>query len=227
MTEQHSRIEASNRDAQGLIFRLQATTTLDEYNKALAVVEKQFPGVRIRSVNGQRQTQSAAEYLRALHPGCWTKFGNCALDPEEISAVEVQWKQARSYGAFCPLFAGRTTSAVEGQNNALLLGGVRDCRVMEALVLFCNLAVETLNDMKKKAKKWLAAKHTVTHRTKAMFDKQVWGAAACTVRKSTDSIYLVNDLVRSMDKLDQDEGEFHARSGEEEEQNNGVPSPST
>ncbi|KAE9017450.1 hypothetical protein PR003_g13843 [Phytophthora rubi] len=88
---------------------------------------------------------------------------------------------------------------------------------MQALVLFCKLAVETLNDKKKKAKKWLAAKHTVTPRAKAMFDKQVWGAAACTVRKSTDSIYLVDDLVRSMYKLDLDDGEFNARSAEEEE----------
>ncbi|EGZ24888.1 hypothetical protein PHYSODRAFT_444722, partial [Phytophthora sojae] len=110
-------VEPNIDNIKGLIFRLQATTT---------------------------QTQSAAEYLRALHPGSWTKFGNCALDPEEIFAVEIQWKQARSYGAPCALFAGRTTSAVEGQNNALLLGGVRDCQVLEALVLFCNLAVETL-----------------------------------------------------------------------------------
>ncbi|KAE8997729.1 hypothetical protein PR003_g21907 [Phytophthora rubi] len=88
---------------------------------------------------------------------------------------------------------------------------------MEALVLFCNLAVETLDDKKKKAKKWLAAKHTVTPRAKAMFDKQVWGAAACTVRKSTDSIYLVDDLVRIMDQLDLYEGEFNARSAEVEE----------
>ncbi|KAL3656685.1 hypothetical protein V7S43_018465 [Phytophthora oleae] len=149
------------------------------------------------------QIQSVEHYLRKMHPVSWTKFGNCVVEPEEVSAIATDWDEARSYGAPCARFASRTTSAVEGQNNVLLLGGVRDWEVLDALVLFCNLTVEIMTEKRKKAKTWLAAKPTVTPRGKAMFDKQVWSAATCTVRESADSVFLVDDLVRSVEELDQ------------------------
>lgn len=68
-------VEPNIDNIKELIFRLQATTTLVKYNEALAGIEKQFPAVRTRIVNGQKETQSAAEYLRELHPVSWTKFG--------------------------------------------------------------------------------------------------------------------------------------------------------
>ncbi|KAF1793267.1 hypothetical protein GQ600_10041 [Phytophthora cactorum] len=51
----------------------------------------------------------------------------------ESVAIAETWKNANSYGSACPLFGGRTTSAVEGQNNALLLSSVRDSHVFDAL----------------------------------------------------------------------------------------------
>ncbi|KAG6952465.1 hypothetical protein JG688_00013265 [Phytophthora aleatoria] len=46
--------------------------------------------------------------------------------------------------------------------------------------------------------------HTVTPRAKAMFDKQVWGAAACTVRKSTQSFCFLDDAVISVEESGKD-----------------------
>ncbi|ETK79214.1 hypothetical protein L915_14905, partial [Phytophthora nicotianae] len=143
-----------------LLFRLQATTTLNDYNGTLAEIQTQFPAERTRFVNGKSETQRVAQYLRAIHPVTWTQFGNCPLSPEEISAVTTEWEILPVYGRACALFDTSTTSAVEGQNNGLLLGGVRDCQVFEAFVLFCNVALEALVKKKKKAAKWLKEKHT-------------------------------------------------------------------
>ncbi|KAG6951841.1 hypothetical protein JG688_00013569 [Phytophthora aleatoria] len=37
-----------------------------------------------------------------------------------------------------------------------------------------------------------------------MFDKQVWGAAACTARKSSQSVFFVDDAVISVEESDED-----------------------
>ncbi|ETP07127.1 hypothetical protein F441_16544 [Phytophthora nicotianae CJ01A1] len=91
------------------------------------------------------------------------------------------------------LFAGRTTSAIEYQNRVLILVGIRDSQVFDALMLFCNMIVKTLVDKKTKAEKWLKDKHTVTPQAKEMFNRQVWSATVCRVRKSTDSVFFVDD----------------------------------
>lgn len=134
------------------MFALQATTTFVEYEEMLAEIKEHFPATRTVKVNGVLQTQTVADYLRKIHPTSWTKFGNCHLTPEETAVVGADWGDLDSYGDGCSLFAGRTTSAVEGQNNALLLAGVRDSQVFGALVLYCNLVVETLADKNKKHK---------------------------------------------------------------------------
>ncbi|KAF1773276.1 hypothetical protein GQ600_12473 [Phytophthora cactorum] len=64
--------------------------------------------------------------------------------------------------------------------------------------------VETFNDRKQKADTLLTAIHTVTPSAKAMFDKQVWGAAACTARKSSQSVFFVDDAVMSVEESDED-----------------------
>ncbi|KAG6951842.1 hypothetical protein JG688_00013570 [Phytophthora aleatoria] len=56
------------RQHQGLTFRLQPKTTLVEYEDTQSEIQQQFHGVRTRTVDGKLQTQSAAQYLRAIHP---------------------------------------------------------------------------------------------------------------------------------------------------------------
>ncbi|KAG3136485.1 hypothetical protein PI124_g20277 [Phytophthora idaei] len=140
------------------------------------------------------ENQTVDQYLRKIHPTSWLKFGNDPLTPEEASAIASEWKAAPAYGVRCPLFNARTNSAIEGQNHAMLLAGIRDCQVFGALTLFCNVVVETLADKKTNASNRMIDKHTVTPRAKAMFDRQVWNAAVCSVRKSTDSVFYVDDF---------------------------------
>ncbi|KAE9004115.1 hypothetical protein PR001_g17800 [Phytophthora rubi] len=184
---------------KGLVFDLQASTTLNEYEHVLAQVQELFPSPRTVMVNGAAQAQTAAQYLRGIHPTSWTKFGTGVLSLEESEAVDSEWKCVTSYGDGCPLFGGRTTSAIEGQNNALLVAGIRDNQVMGALVLFCNSVVEVIAIKTKTARSWMKAKHTVTPRANSMSNKQVWAAAACTVRKSAEGIFHVDDTVISLE----------------------------
>lgn len=193
-------VEPTIENIKGLVFRLQATTTLNDFERVLSDIQVSYPSPRTVKGNGSLQRQTVAEYLRAIHPASWTKFGNGPVTPEESDAVATEWESAKSYGDGLPLFAGRTTSAVEGQNNALLLSGIRDSQVLGALVLFCNSLVVTIAEKKQSARDWVKAKHTVTPRAKSMFDKQVWAAAACTVRKSTEDIFHVDDSVTSLDE---------------------------
>ncbi|KAG2765664.1 hypothetical protein PC129_g8823 [Phytophthora cactorum] len=136
---------------RALVFRLQATITLVEYESVLDQIRVAFPVSRKVKVNGNMENQAVDQYLRKSHPTSWTKFGNGSLTPEEASAIASEWKAASAYGVGCPLFAGRTTSAIEGQKHALLLAGIRNCQVFGALTLFCNMVVETLAGKKTNA----------------------------------------------------------------------------
>ncbi|KAG6967238.1 hypothetical protein JG687_00004400 [Phytophthora cactorum] len=99
---------------RALVFRLQATITLVEYESVLDQIRVAFPVSRKVKVNGNMENQAVDQYLRKSHPTSWTKFGNGSLTPEEASAIASEWKAASAYGVGCPLFAGRTTSAIEG-----------------------------------------------------------------------------------------------------------------
>ncbi|OWY97874.1 hypothetical protein PHMEG_00031487, partial [Phytophthora megakarya] len=128
-----------------------------------------------------------------------TKFGNSKLTSEEMSVVDAEWGSVEAFGDACPLFGGRTTSAVESQNRALLLAGVRDSQVFEALVLFCKVVIHSIADKKQKARNWMASKHTVTPRAKAMFDRQIWSAATCTVLRNSESVFHIDDMMTSIE----------------------------
>jgi hypothetical protein len=147
---------------RALVFRLQASTTLVEYDVVLAEIDASFPNSRTLKVNGVDHAQTVAEYLRKIHPTSWTQFGNCTFTPEEATAVDGRWGTIESYGGSCSLFAGRTTSAVEGQNNGLLLAGIRDCQVFGALLLYCDVMVETLHSKHKNTRDWMNDSHTVS-----------------------------------------------------------------
>ncbi|KAF1773363.1 hypothetical protein GQ600_11363 [Phytophthora cactorum] len=131
-----------------------------EYESVLDQIRVAFPVSRKVKVNGNMENQAVDQYLRKTHPTSWTKFGNGSLTPEEASAIASEWKAAPAYGVGCPLFAGRATSAIEGQNHALLLAGIRNCQVFGALTLFCNMVVETLAGKKTNASNWMRDKHT-------------------------------------------------------------------
>ncbi|KUF85571.1 hypothetical protein AM587_10000693 [Phytophthora nicotianae] len=66
------------------------------------------------------------------------------------------------------------------------------------------MAIESLVTKRKNGQDWVKGKHTVTPRAKKMFDKQIWRAAVCSVRRSTDSIFYVDDIVGDTDKGDAD-----------------------
>ncbi|OWZ20137.1 hypothetical protein PHMEG_0005496 [Phytophthora megakarya] len=110
------------------------------------IINESFPAERTIKVNGKLETQSVAQYLRRIHPTSWTKFRNSKLTSEEVDRPK-------------RLVGGRTTSAVENQNRALLLAGVRDSQVFEALVLFCKVVIHLIADKKQKARNWMASKH--------------------------------------------------------------------
>ncbi|KAG6954601.1 hypothetical protein JG687_00011726 [Phytophthora cactorum] len=161
------------------MFKLQAASTLNEYEDVLSEIGNQFPSPRNVTVAGQVESQTVKQYLRTIYPTSWTRFGNNLLTQGASVAIAETWKNANSYGAACPLLGGRTTSAVEGQNNA---------------------AVATLSAKKKSAQTWLRGEHTVTPRASAMFKKQVRAAAQCTARKSTENIFHVDDAAVSVEE---------------------------
>ncbi|KAF1787040.1 hypothetical protein GQ600_22381 [Phytophthora cactorum] len=186
-------VEPNIESIKGLMFKLQAASTLNEYEDVLSEIGNQFPSPRNVTVAGQVESQTVKQYLRTIHPTSWTRFGNNLLTQDaDLEECEFVW-------AACPLFGGRTTSAVEGQNNALLLSGVRDSQVFDACLIFCNAAVATLSAKKKSAQTWLRGEHTVTPRASAMFKKQVRAAAQCTARKSTENIFTSTMLLARAD----------------------------
>ncbi|KAG6948142.1 hypothetical protein JG688_00015227 [Phytophthora aleatoria] len=188
-------VDPNTDNIRALVFRLHATTTLVEYESLLDEIRVAFPVSRKVKVNGNMENQTLDQYLRKIYPTSWTKFGNGSQTPEETSAIASEWKAAPAYG-------GRTTSAIEGKNHALLLAGIRDCQVFGALTLFCNMVVETLADKKTNPSNWVRDKHTVTPRAKAMFDRQAWNAADCSVRKSTGSVFYVDDVEPTIEEGD-------------------------
>ncbi|KAF1775559.1 hypothetical protein GQ600_3829 [Phytophthora cactorum] len=191
-------VDPNINNVTALVFLLHATTTLVEYESLLDEIRVAFPVSRKVKVNGNMENQTVDQYLRKIHPTSWTKFGNGSQTPEEASAIVSERKAAPAYGVGCPLFAGRTL----GKNHALLLAGIRDCQVFGALTLFCNIVVETLADKKTNPSNWVRDKHTVTPRAKAMFDRQVWNAADSSVRKSTGSVFYVDDVEPTIEEGD-------------------------
>ncbi|GMF41304.1 unnamed protein product [Phytophthora fragariaefolia] len=119
-----------------------------EYDTVLEEIHQAFPASRTIQKYGTAYTQTAAEYFSIIHPTSWTKFGNSFLTPEESVVIAARWNPNNAYGDVCALYSGRTTSAIEGQNNALLKEGIRDCQVFGAMLLFCNLVAESLADKK-------------------------------------------------------------------------------
>ncbi|OWZ15660.1 hypothetical protein PHMEG_00010664 [Phytophthora megakarya] len=117
-------IEPNIASIRSLIIALQSTTTLVEYEAVLSAIDEQFPSKRTIEANGKLETQSGVQYLRLIHPLSWTNFGNDKLTHDEELAVCAEWSSVDSFGDSCPLFGGRSTSAIESQNRALLLAGV-------------------------------------------------------------------------------------------------------
>ncbi|KAG6963466.1 hypothetical protein JG688_00008124 [Phytophthora aleatoria] len=137
-------VEPNIDNIRRLVFRLQATTTLNEYEIVLSEIHKQYPSPRSLRGEGNPNPQTVVQYLHTLHPTSWTKFGNGLLTPEESMSISGEWKNISWYGNRCSLFAGRITSTVEGTNNDFLLSGIRDSQVLGAFILLCNAAVENL-----------------------------------------------------------------------------------
>ncbi|KAG3163322.1 hypothetical protein PC110_g16845 [Phytophthora cactorum] len=72
---------------RALVFCLQATTTVVEYESVLDEIRVVSPVSRKVKVNGNMENQTVDQYLRMIHPTSWTKFGNGSLTPEEASAI--------------------------------------------------------------------------------------------------------------------------------------------
>ncbi|KAF1775159.1 Zinc finger, SWIM-type [Phytophthora cactorum] len=64
------------------------------------------------------------------------------------------------------------------------------------------MVVETLADKKTNASNRTRDKHTITPRAKPMFDRQVWNTAICSVGKSTDSVFYVDDFEPTIEEAD-------------------------
>jgi len=85
----HFRGVDSNIDGiRSLILSLQATTTFIEYETVLSEIRERFPAKRTIKANEKTVAQTAAEYLRMIHPSSWTKFGNDKLTPEKTVCAE-------------------------------------------------------------------------------------------------------------------------------------------
>ncbi|KAF1777281.1 hypothetical protein GQ600_11764 [Phytophthora cactorum] len=91
-------VEPNIESIKGLMFKLQAASTLNEYEDVLSEIGNQFPSPRNVTVAGQVESQTVKQYLRTIYPTSWTRFGNNLLTQGASVAIAETWKNANSYG---------------------------------------------------------------------------------------------------------------------------------
>ncbi|EGZ21975.1 hypothetical protein PHYSODRAFT_488299, partial [Phytophthora sojae] len=102
--------------------KLQACSSLAGYDRTLAEIREQYP---THLHPGTDREESVADYLESIHPTAWTRFGNYVHSDAEAAAIRERWLGVPSYGDPLPLYGTRTTSANEGENNALQWNNAR------------------------------------------------------------------------------------------------------
>ncbi|EGZ15565.1 hypothetical protein PHYSODRAFT_449267, partial [Phytophthora sojae] len=86
---------------------------------------------------GTKAEQHIADYMRSIHPTRWSIFGNRTLGDNDKAYTERGWGEFPAYGSPKPLLRVRTTSVIEGENNALLWNNLRNSLVPEGFYRFC------------------------------------------------------------------------------------------
>lgn len=168
------------------VYKLQACTSLRAYEAVLGEIREEFP-VPVKP--NTTDELYVADYLHDLHPTCWTRFGNSKLSEEEQQHINCNWKNEDAYGSPQPLFGYRTTSGAEGENNALLLDGIRSVTVPESFRLFCIRILKVVKVRETTSSNWIKNKHTITPRAKALFDIENQLSPTVVATKTSPSQY--------------------------------------
>jgi hypothetical protein len=155
--------------ARGLVQKLQKVSTRIQFEAILDEIREALP----RPINeGTADEEYVSDYLKAIHPTSWTLMGNYSLSAAEVEWLQHEWVDIPSYGEPLPLFGVKTTSGVEGQNNATLWSGLRDSFPQAALELFCLDAINTLRNKRDQACTWRLGGSNVTPYAKTLYDME-------------------------------------------------------
>ena len=152
---------------QRLVFQLQRSRTVSEYNPNLASINLAFPDPIHAGTDGE---QRVADYLNAIHPVNWTQFGNFELNEAELALVQSRWKDSPHYGQAVPLFGISTTSAIEGDNNGLLCHNIRDKHPPAAFPMIIDRTVASLTRRRGIARDWMSSRFNITPKAKSVYD---------------------------------------------------------
>lgn len=133
------------------IYSLQVSPTLYRFDATLAEIREAFP-TPIHA--GTDKEEYVSDYLAAMHPVSWARFANLGMPEAEIQLISTRWQAVNAYGRAVPMYGTRTTSANEGENNALNWSSLRSLDVPAAIVAFLERTIDTIHRGRERSHRW-------------------------------------------------------------------------
>ncbi|GMF58889.1 unnamed protein product [Phytophthora fragariaefolia] len=185
------------------ISALQAASTTEGYEHVKSAISAKYPKDISKVVGEKVVDEYIWSCLCSIHPTDWSVVGNIEATPHEAKWLSENWAGIRTHGDPLPLFGVRTTSAIEGENNGLLWGRVRNQLVLGSIMSYCLRVLTVMQKRKKQIKSWKKTNCGVTPHALKVFEKEKLLVAQQNVVQGSAQQFYVFDAFDSRSITDQ------------------------
>ncbi|POM59075.1 Hypothetical protein PHPALM_36200 [Phytophthora palmivora] len=140
------------------IFNLQTSLFPADYDSKIIKIAKTYPIGVTKIVVDKEIEEYVWSYLRKVNSTDRSVVGNLNPSPEEMKLLVASWGNVQVHGQPSLLFGVRSTSAVEGDNNGLLWGGVINKLILGSVMAFCSCVLNFITKRKTFVQNWTKKK---------------------------------------------------------------------